>query len=430
MKHLAVALVLAWLAGVAAADKPRVLTVEGGFDAIVGGGFASDGALIVAGTYFNSVTLGGKRLAAKGALREDFVARIEPDGRVAWLRAGGVGSELGGIAVAADATFVVGGEQEYKVGKDDGPATDWRSRAALARFSADGKQLWKREIRSKDRSRIAGVALGDGGVIVCGMYAADTEFVPNKPIASIAGTYVPSVDAFVARYDAKDGALAWVATAGSSENDYAQAVAVTPRGDIVVTGSIGGEAQFGRLALAGPPASQTVANPERMFVASYSATGKPQWATQLGSGDWVRAQSIVAIDDHTAIATGTDRTDHGSIDQLVVRVVDGKASARVEPAIGAWTAVANATLLAVRAGDNGALELERHEPSGTVAAVSARRVGDIDPIAIAIAKDQRVALVAQIGERRLLGEPRAPIPIHGVIAFAAKLEDFAGVTLR
>ena len=431
MKLLAVALV-AWLGSTAMAEAPRVLAVEGGFDGIAGGGFASDGALIVAGTYFKTVTLGGKKLKAAGALREDFVARIEADGKVAWLRPGGVGSTLAGIAVAPDGTFVVGGAQDYRVGKDAGPATDWRMYATVGRFSADGKQTWRREVHAKDRAWIGGLALAaDGAAIVCGGYADTTEFEVGKPVGSIAGTYVPSVDAFVARLEPKDGALAWVATGGGSDDDRANAVAVMPGGDIVVTGSIGARARFGSLDLAGPPtAKATVANPERLFVVAYSATGTPKWATQVGTGDWVRAQAIVAIDDHTAIATGTDEAYQGTRDEIVVRVVDGKATSRVEPAIGASTAIANGTLLAVRTGGTDALELERHDGKGTTGAVSAKHKGDTEPIALAIASDGRVALIAEIGERRLVGDAKAPIPIHGAIAIAAKLDDFAGFTLQ
>jgi hypothetical protein len=94
---------------------------------------------------------------------------------------------------------------------------------------------------------------------------------------------------------------------------------------------------------------------------------------------------------------------------------------------GALIVAGNVPLLGVRA-SSGALVVERHASDGTTAIATTRGAGD--PIAIPVAGDGRIALILEVGERRLRDDPKAPVPMHGVIAIVDRAEDLDGLAVK
>lgn len=423
---LTLALVIA--SGTAGADPRIELVVNGGADQVLFGGlgFADDGALYVAGTFFQKATLGGKQLrAARRDHRDGFVARLDRTGKVVWLvRAGGL-SDISALAVAPNGDVVIGGQHEYYLGKQDGPATDWRSRAAVVRFDAKGKRRWQREFPTFDRSRIGDLAVADDGAVIAVGYYADKTTFGVQALDSIAvknpwGVTLPSFDAFVTRLRAADGTVDWVATGGGGERDTAESVAITPKGDIVIAGTFGPAAKFGTFALTGPapfPQQQRLTNPSWSYVARYAGTGVLKWAVQVQGHDdaYVKSDAVVALEDEAVLVYANHRAiggkpgDHMIAHPWVAHVrPDGALATRAVDEADAVTGTGTAMVAARVTVD--ALVFEEHGPANSARKTlvtrrpdqtpgTARKMGryELTPYVLVRAADGRYAMASLAG---------------------------------
>ena len=135
----------------------------------------------------------------------------------------------------------------------------------VAKLDAKGKFLWARLGGGSLIDRGYGVAAdAAGNCYVTGHYqSTDANFggflLPNH------GDY----DIFTAKYD-RLGKLLWVRTAGGKGYDYGHGIAVDEKGDVVITGAVVGEAEFGDVKVPNDPGSH-------IFCAKYHADGALAW---------------------------------------------------------------------------------------------------------------------------------------------------------
>lgn len=268
--------------------------------------FASDGSLVVAGTFFGKLTVGKKSVKpTEAGMRDGFVARIDAKGKVTWLVSTHGISQINSLAVAKTGDIAIGGAVEYLIGKETGPAADWRVRATVLVLGSDGKQRYRTEFPTQDRSWVGDLAFGpDSTVVACGTYGAQTRF-GSRDVQSTPGQYVPSLDVFTIHLTA-DGAVDWLATGGGAEDDRSYSIAVAPNGDVVVAGDIGPASKFGSQKLSGPRSyaqAKRLGNPTWAFVVGYSAQGMLRYATQYQGHDSLRMQndSLVVLSDGAAL---------------------------------------------------------------------------------------------------------------------------------
>jgi hypothetical protein len=385
----------------------RSLTLDGANGAeIVALGFAPDLALYVAGSFSQGLAVGKTKLPSatpRDPRQQVFLARIRPDGTLDWLiRLGRKDpASVEGLAVAPDGSAVVVGD--FVAGDDTMLKGPTNVDGFVIAVGPDGKVRWQQLIEGGTQGghtgMITGVTVGgDGAVTVCGMSTGPTRFAPGHEVTSVAGPYVPSTDAFVARY-AATGTFDWVRTGGGAEDDRAEVVTTLPGGDVVVAGQLGRDAQFGTRALPGPGESQ-IANPSRAFVAAYAPTGALRWATQYGQLDEERPQAIVPRSDGSVIVAGVESglTGPRNASGFVVHLDRTGAQLGTHAIRGAATFMTGMHAVSVRL-DAGALVFERHEPGAShpVATVKLPRTPAILPTALARGSDGRVALGVQIG---------------------------------
>jgi hypothetical protein len=154
-----------------------------------------------------------------------------------------------------------------------------------------------------------------GDVIVVGGYDAAFSLGPAA---------LPSfgqADIFVAKLDPM-GKVIWAKGFGSTGNDYATGVAVDAQGDVVVTGSVAGNVDFGGGPLAG-------SGQDDIFLLKLDTTGKLVWAKVVGSAQEDQGYAV-AIDAAGDIFTagsfegtidlgGGTLTTAGSTDLYVAR---------------------------------------------------------------------------------------------------------------
>ena len=197
-----------------------------------------------------------------------------------------------GIAVDREGNVFLTGEatDEVKFGNStvkSGGGADF----FLTKLDAKGQFLWAHMGGGSLVDRGYGVATdAAGNSYVTGHYqSTDADFsgakLPNR------GDY----DVFVAKYD-RAGKLAWIQTAGGKGYDYGHAIAVDGKGDVVISGAVVGEAEFGDVKIPNEPGSH-------IFCAKYHADGRLVWA-KAATGKAGGSGHGIAIDGQDNIYIG------------------------------------------------------------------------------------------------------------------------------
>lgn len=161
----------------------------------------------------------------------------------------------------------------------------------LARLDPQGKPRWVRTWGGSLIDRGYGVvADAEGNAYVTGHYqSTDAEFA-GKPVAN-RGDY----DLFVAKYD-REGNMVWLQTGGGKGYDYGHGIAIDSKGDVVVTGAVVGDAEFGEQKFPNDPGAH-------IFCAKYHPDGSLVWA-RVATGKTGGSGHGVAVDGQDNIYIG------------------------------------------------------------------------------------------------------------------------------
>ena len=258
-----------------------------------------DGAVVVAAATEGSLA------GDNQGQRDAYLARYSDRGELVWaLQVGGPRNDSPlGVSVAPDGSIYVGGFTDGDFASaNQGSADVW-----LARFDADGNELWRRQFGGPGWDRGFDVTAFDGGAYITGYTASTLD----------AGTDLGGFDGFAARYDA-DGNQQWVRHIGTDATDWSQGSALAPDGGLYMTGYTEG-------ALSGSHAGD-----KDLFAVRINVDGSLAWATQLGTAalDW--AQGVGAGPEGGMLIAGSTEgafaADHsGERDMLVVSLdTEGK----------------------------------------------------------------------------------------------------------
>ncbi|WP_395750535.1 SBBP repeat-containing protein [Prosthecobacter sp.] len=178
----------------------------------------------------------------------------------------------------------------------------------LTKVSPDGKFLWVRSLGGSLVDRGYGVATDPAGNIYVTGHYQSTDAQANGHLLPNAGDY----DVFIAKYDTQ-GALLWIKTAGGKGYDYGHGIAVDSHGDIVVTGSVAGEAKFGDVVV---NANGTSVRP--IFCAKYDPSGNLKWV-KATSGKFNGSGHGLGVDAKDAIYIGGNGGGEGSLDGIALQ---------------------------------------------------------------------------------------------------------------
>ncbi|AUX34957.1 MULTISPECIES: hypothetical protein [Sorangium] len=284
---------------------------------------------VLGGDFEGSLDLGAGPIAT-GADRDVFVARIEADGAIAWVRrlvdrghgalralavdAEGdiaVAGELAGVMGAAELTapeaqgFVVKldawGELRWGTlvsGKPQDVAV-WAagdvavasalpgqggSDVAIARLSAGGRQLWERVFGGPGTQEPTGVAVDAyGDVLLTGTFEGDLQFGEGAPHLSSAGMS----DVFLAKLD-EGGEHVASQSFGDGRRQHGGDIAIGPGGEIALSGTFEGLLGLGGSTLFSEGFSAFVvelgAAREHRFSRAYAAEQPPRLALEADGG--------------------------------------------------------------------------------------------------------------------------------------------------
>ncbi len=215
-----------------------------------GRGVATDagGSVIVTGSFTNAVDFGGGTLETLAGNSDVFVAKLDAAGKHVWSKAfGDAGGQHGqGAAVDAAGNIVVGCRCTGTIDFGGGPLEgEGALDVAIAKLDPSGNHVWSRRFGGPEQTRLEDLTVdADGNVIMTGFFRGTVDF---------GGGAITSAgwdDVFVAKLDAS-GNHVFSSGFGSAGAELGYAVTTDRAGNILLTGHLGGSADFGGGTLTG-----------------------------------------------------------------------------------------------------------------------------------------------------------------------------------
>jgi len=263
-------------------------------DIVIGNSVAVDGAgnVVVAGHFHGTVDFGGGLLTSGGD-QDIFVAKFDATGAHVWSRRAGDSAGQYATSVAVDdvGNVIVTGRFSGTIDFGGAPFAGGDD-IFVVKLDSAGNHVWSKGFGDANTQNGNGVAVDpNGNVIIAGEFSGTADF-GGGPLVSAGGT-----DIFVSKLDASGGHL-WSERFGDANDQTAAGVATDPGGNVLVTGGIAGEADFG----GGPLASAGAAD---LFVVKLDASGGYLWGKRVGDATDQLGQSIAADVMGNVLVTGT-----------------------------------------------------------------------------------------------------------------------------
>jgi hypothetical protein len=188
-------------------------------------------AIDSAGNAFISGPTGGNIGGPNAGDGDAFIAKYSTTGTLLWTRQLGTRSDEWGHGIAFDGEdniFLCGSTEGGLNGPNAGGLD-----AFIAKYSAAGSLLWKRQIGTSVNDVVYSVAVDSAG----------SAFIGGMTLGSLGGPSAGGGDAILAKYSAT-GAWLWTRQIGTSSGDFGKSVAVDGSDNAFIcgrtTGSLGG----------------------------------------------------------------------------------------------------------------------------------------------------------------------------------------------
>ena len=255
----------AFLWGTDTSDDGMAVAVDGSGNVYVAGGTLGE---LVAGGTCGSFDM--------------FLTKFGPDMSLLWSRQfGSVGWDTAtGVVIDSFGDVYVSGIVN---GSFDGQVPLGNNDVSLVKFSADGVKLWSRQFGSVRHDQSDGLVVDAAGdlLVVGGM-----QYLPDGQPDM--GQY----DALLLKVDPA-GTLLWSKHWGGVDHDLAQAIAVDPLGNILVTGvtenSMSGQTGFGA---------------HDIFLSKLDPDGEELWTRIMGTASWDYGYGVISDETGNIYITG------------------------------------------------------------------------------------------------------------------------------
>ncbi len=244
------------------------------------------GNAYVSGMFQGTATFGNTNVTSAGG-SDIFIAKYDPTGVFQWVRkAGGTGSDLSTKAAVdlAGNVFLTGSfTGTASFGSTNLVAAGGRD-IFVAKYDRDGVFQWVQQAGGSGDDEGTAINTDTNGNCYVGGKFHNTANFSGSSLVSAGG-----FDAFISKYNSA-GVLQWVQKAGGTLDDLCQDIAVDGSGNIFVTGSFEGTANFGSTNLVSAFMFDG-------YTAKYSSTGTLQWVRQVTGSAWNDQNSGIAVDD-------------------------------------------------------------------------------------------------------------------------------------
>ncbi len=200
--------------------------------------------IALTGTLYGTMDFGGGPLTDMG--HDVFVAKLGPSGEHLWSKRFGDSHLQDGYGVTFDSqgNVIVTGRYAGSVDFGGGPLVPgtMSSRLFVAKLdAADGHHLWSRSFGEGPGPSVGYAVATDGedNVVVTGSFSGSIDF-GEGPLVAQGGS-----DVFVVKLDRMSGAHRWSHSFGDSAEQQGAAVSVDAADNVIVTGSFHGAIDFG-----------------------------------------------------------------------------------------------------------------------------------------------------------------------------------------
>jgi hypothetical protein len=273
---------------------------------------------VITGSFASTVNFGSGALTSAGAT-DVFVATFDDAGAPLWSKRFGDNAAQAGRAVASDpvGNTLLTGEFAGAINFGGGPLNSAGSTDVyVAKLDVLGNHLWsKRFGNASAQTGTAIVTDHDGNVIVAGNFAGVIDF-GGGPLTSKGST-----DIFVAKLDPM-GAYLWAQRFGDASAQTITSLAVDASGNIALTGSLAGTADFGGGAIASAGSTD-------VYIVKLNGLGNHLWSkrygdlnAQVGTGvDFDGEGNVIFAGDHVGTVNfgGGPLTSAGSTDIFLAK---------------------------------------------------------------------------------------------------------------
>jgi hypothetical protein len=219
--------------------------------------FDSAGNVLVTGDTAGAIDFGAGALPLVGS-QNAWAAKLSGAGVVAWGKLYGV-SKATGEGIGADATgnVYLAGDHQGKIDFGGGALDNSNGpNVYVAKLDPAGKQIWSHTYGDSQSQHAKGLSVdGKGHAVVAGTFSGAIDFGKGK-LPSGGG-----VDGFVAKLDTQ-GCAIWQKGFGDASFQGASGVSADAAGNVLITGSIAGTANFGGAVL--------TASGDDLFIAKFA----------------------------------------------------------------------------------------------------------------------------------------------------------------
>ena len=268
----------------------RSYPATGGSSYSVVRGVAVDGvgSVIITGEYKGTIASGGVSLTSVGNAPDAFVIKLDAAGDLKWSKSfGGNGDQFAAsISAAANGdVFIIGtmsGQMSFGATTLD---VNGSSDVFVAKLeAATGNPVWSKNFGDSNFQYGWHVAATpDGNVAVTGQFDGNIDFGGGN-LGSQGGR-----DIFLAKLEGSKGAHVWSKSFGDSSDQAGYGAAVDSKGNIVITGVLEGETDFGGGNVA------MKAGKTDIFVARFGPDGTHMWSKRFGD-DSDQVGGDIAVD--------------------------------------------------------------------------------------------------------------------------------------
>jgi len=210
---------------------------------------APDGSVLLADHFSGSIVAGGQTLTSNGTEPDIYLAKLGTNGQPEWVRQiGGVFEEqIGSCVRHPSGGWVIGGEFRSNGVFGAYAMTALGSRDAfIARVDDNGNILWVRRGGGTKVDYGERVAVdGQGNCYLVGEFTTSATFSGGSTTLTAVGT---RYDIFVVKYSA-NGDFLWARSAGGGDYDTVDAAVIDPSGNLYVSGRFTTNAMFGSFNL-------------------------------------------------------------------------------------------------------------------------------------------------------------------------------------
>ncbi len=257
------------------------------------------GNVYITGSFENSDIKFGTTTLINSGSADIFLVKYDADGNVVWAKS--AGSTYSDISVAVKTgpngevyisglfssnTLSFGSTILTKIG-----VNSYIYDTFLAKYDTDGNVLWAKSAGGEFYDTAHSLAVDDeGNAYVAGEFESPTMTFGANTITNTE-TGGGHSDIYLAKYDT-DGNVIWAKSAGGSDVDVANSIALDKLGNLFLTGDFRSPA----LAFGSTTLTSSAPGYHNIFIAKYNANGDEIWARGTG-GDFNNTSQSVATDN-------------------------------------------------------------------------------------------------------------------------------------